>query len=99
MVKRSTPLLTKLLARVKLLTSKRGSKTALAQVLGVPVQRLHEWLSGSVEPGGETTLQLLEWVTATEASNEKPPTALQARPGENDPTKQNQNEKAKPGTK
>jgi hypothetical protein len=42
-------------------------KTKLARHLGVPPQRIRDWLAGERFPGGETALQLLEWVTAEEA--------------------------------
>lgn len=76
MVKRPTPRIDKLFSRIRRLTKTRGLKAALADALGVVPQRLHEWLSGDYEPGGETTLQLLEWVTAAEAKPKKTPPML-----------------------
>ena len=81
MVKRPTPRLDRLFFRIRRLTKERGAKASLADVLGVVPQRLHEWLSGSVEPGGETTLHLLEWVAAVEASTKRNPARAETRTG------------------
>jgi transcriptional regulator with XRE-family HTH domain len=51
-----------LLARLNKATDQRGLKTALAKFLGISLPRVSEYLSGSVEPGGELTLKLLRWV-------------------------------------
>jgi transcriptional regulator with XRE-family HTH domain len=56
-----------LLERVKHVTTARGSKSALAKYMGVPLSNVSQWLSGSREPGGETTLRLLRWVEQQEA--------------------------------
>ena len=66
MVKRPTPRLDKLRLRVLGQTAQRGSKSELAAALGVTRHQLHFWLSGTMEPGGEATLALLEWVTTAE---------------------------------
>ena len=96
MVKRPTPRIDKLFSRIRRLTKARGSKAALADALGVVPQRLHEWLSGDYEPGGETTLQLLEWVTATEAQQKEEGTrALTRMPRKTRQSKSRTNEKAK----
>lgn len=49
------------------MTLKSGSKGALAKWLKVPPPRVSEWLNGVYQPSAETTLRLLEWVTAQEA--------------------------------
>jgi hypothetical protein len=67
---------------LKRATQPRGKKTELAQFLEtrlrrpVPLPRVSEWLSGSVEPSGSVTLVLLEWVTAEEAKQKSPGSAL-----------------------
>jgi transcriptional regulator with XRE-family HTH domain len=76
MVKRQTPRLMRLFARVRRLTNDHGSKQKLADALGVVAPRLSEWLRGAVEPGGESTLHLLEWVTEKEAKLKDPDRAL-----------------------
>ena len=80
MVKRPTPRLERLLIRVRRLTRPRGSKRRLADFLGVAAPRLAEWLNGTFEPGGETTLQLLEWADAEEAPQKKSAGRVAARP-------------------
>jgi hypothetical protein len=60
-----------LLARVTRATAARGKKTALASFLGIPRQRISNWLSFDHAPNGEVTLQLLEWVQAEEAQQKK----------------------------
>ena len=62
----------KLLARVKAATAEIGMKSALAEYLNVPPQRVSEWLSGKYEPGAEVALQMLEWVQAREVENKTP---------------------------
>lgn len=53
-----------LLAEVRALTEKHGSKKALAEYLGVHPNRLTEYLSSppARRPNGETTLRLQAWV-------------------------------------
>ena len=51
-----------LLQRLRRATSKRGMKTRLAKVMGVPLANVSQWLSGVREPSGETTLRLLRWL-------------------------------------
>jgi transcriptional regulator with XRE-family HTH domain len=60
------PILPALIERLKKATEPRGKKTELAEFLSVSLPRISEWLSGDREPGGETTLQMLQWVTAQE---------------------------------
>jgi hypothetical protein len=71
MVKRLTPRLKRLFSRVRRLTKPRGSKVALAAAMGVDRRTLNDWLTERFEPGGEVTLQLLDWVTAEEAEEKK----------------------------
>lgn len=72
-----------LLVRTKRALKARGMKSALAQRLGVPRQRVTEWLSGAGAPTAAKTLELLAWVEATEASQQqKTPDVLLTRPGQ-----------------
>jgi transcriptional regulator with XRE-family HTH domain len=66
------PIMPKLIERLRHVTAERGRKTELAKRLGVSQQKVSDWLSGRVEPSGETTLRLLEWVTAEEAKTKSP---------------------------
>jgi transcriptional regulator with XRE-family HTH domain len=61
-----------LLDRLNKATNQRGMKSKLAKVMEVPLSNVSQWLSGEREPGGETTLRLLNWVIATEAKQESP---------------------------
>jgi transcriptional regulator with XRE-family HTH domain len=53
--------------RLKRATAAKGKKAELAHFLGVPRPCVSDWLSGKREPGGETTLRLLNWVERQEA--------------------------------
>ena len=61
-----------LLDRLNKATSQRGMKSELAKVMGVPLSNISQWLSGEREPGGETTLRLLQWVERQENKQECP---------------------------
>jgi len=61
-----------LLARLKAATRPLRKKSELATFLGVPQSRVSEWLNGKYEPGGEITLQLLQWVEDEEAKQKSP---------------------------
>lgn len=74
------PIMPRLRERLRKQTASRGSKTALAKILGVPRQSVNNWLSGRKEPGGETTLRLLHWVEQEEAK-QKAPDSVCAPPG------------------
>jgi hypothetical protein len=82
MVRRATPRLDKLIARIRRLTKTPGAKSRLAESLGVSRQHLHSWIRGDEpsEPGGETTLHMLEWADAEEAKRKKTRAVLRARP-------------------
>lgn len=60
------PEIKRLIARVNAKASQPGSKAELARMLDVAPARISEWLSGKNEPGGETTLRLLQWVEQQE---------------------------------
>lgn len=55
-----------LLERLREATTESGSKSALAEFLGVPLASVSRWLSGEREPGGEYVLQMLQWVEQQE---------------------------------
>ena len=71
MVRRATPKIERLIVRLKNATRQHGLRAALARKLGVPPQRLNDWMSGTNVPGGEVVLQMLEWVTAEEAKTKQ----------------------------
>lgn len=96
MVKRPTPRLDKLFAAVSRLTKARGAKGRLAEFLGVEPPRLSEWLAGEYEPGGEVTLQLLEWVTAAKAQQKKEADRASTRPARMTRLTKSENEKVQP---
>ncbi|MBI5384894.1 MAG: helix-turn-helix domain-containing protein [Verrucomicrobia bacterium] len=75
------PILPRLLERLRQATAARGSKTKLAAWLGVSPQKVTDWLSGRVEPSGETTLRLLHWVEQQERQQQQSPGSAAARPG------------------
>ena len=60
------PIMPKLLERLRKATAERGQQAKLAETLGVSPQKVNDWLSGRVEPSGETTLRLLHWVELQE---------------------------------
>jgi transcriptional regulator with XRE-family HTH domain len=60
------PQMPELLERVRKATSEKGEKSKLAELIGVPLASLSQWLSGDREPGGEYTLKLLRWVELQE---------------------------------
>lgn len=51
-----------LLADLKTATKSRGKKAELAKRFKISQASLSEWLRGKKEPGGDITLQLLNWV-------------------------------------
>lgn len=52
-------------------TEQRGSRAALARLLGVSPQALNEWLQGRSTPPSEQTLRLLRWVEQAEVEQQK----------------------------
>ena len=61
----------KMIERLKQATSPRGKKADLARFMDIDPPRVSEWLSGSRQPSGETTLRLLHWVEQQEAQQKK----------------------------
>lgn len=89
-------LLAALLTRVKRAVKPRGAKVALARDLGVPKQRVTQWLKEHNAPTAEDALRLLEWVTAAEAQQKKtPPMLLTSTGRKTRKSKVTTNEKAK----
>jgi transcriptional regulator with XRE-family HTH domain len=84
-----TSRLAELLKRARVATAARGAQSQLAEFLGARRQHVHRWLSGAQEPGGETTLRLLEWVTMAEASQSKDGGRVAPRPPRKTQTKLN----------
>ena len=64
------PLQDALLAQVRELTQRRGSRKELAAHLGIPATRLSEYLGDppTHRPSGEMTLLLQSWVTREKES-------------------------------
>jgi transcriptional regulator with XRE-family HTH domain len=58
--------LKELRVRLNQATADRGMKSRLAKFMRVPLPNVSQWLSGKREPGGETTLKLLQWVEQQE---------------------------------
>lgn len=54
------------LARLNQATRERGKRAVLARFLGVPPPKVSQWLAGDHEPGGETTLRMLQWLQQQE---------------------------------
>lgn len=66
-----TPLWNELAAAVRPHLATRGAKAKLARILGIPRQRVHDYLqAGSAAPNAERTLLLLCWVAARRAGRE-----------------------------
>jgi hypothetical protein len=59
----------------------RGKKAELARFLGAPLSSVSRWLSGLQEPGGETTLRLLQWVEQEERQQKESPASVNAPAG------------------
>lgn len=47
-----------------------NAKARLGRYLGVPRQRVTDYLNGRRQPDGETTLRLLHWLAATRAGHD-----------------------------
>lgn len=78
----------------------RGLRSRLAEHLGVTRQRVTQWLNEDREPGGETTLSLLEWVKAEEAKQKRPGDASNTARTETRPAKKSHsNENRRSGPK
>ena len=73
--------LANLLKRLNRTTATKGMKAELASCLGVPRSCISDWLSGRREPGGETTLKLLNWVERQEAHQTTRPGGALTPPG------------------
>jgi hypothetical protein len=68
--KKPTPLLDALLNRIEAVCE---NKSELARHLGVDRRYVHNWVTTrKIEPSGEVTLRLLEWVQAEEDKQRTP---------------------------
>jgi hypothetical protein len=67
----ATPLWNEIVRRAEPHLKRRGQKAQLARILGIPRQRLHDYLkTGRACPDAERTLLLLCWVAAREQGRE-----------------------------
>lgn len=64
-------------AKLREATKPRGSKSALAKLMGVSRQRMNDWLKGTRCPSPETTLRLAKW--ASQAEQQKCAAPVEAR--------------------
>ena len=71
MRKSESSLWKQLRGRLAAATSRPGEKSRLAKTLGVTRQAVSEWTRGMNAPSAETTLRLLQWVTAEEAQSKQ----------------------------
>ncbi len=81
-----TPLWNSLVPELRRALLPHGSKARLARHLGIPRQRLQDYLkSGTRVPDGETTLRLLHWLGEMRAGRDPsalvPPDPLRFPPG------------------
>ena len=84
-----------LIDRLRKATSEYGMKSRLAESFGVPLASISQWLSGEREPGGETTLRLLNWVESQE-QKQKSPGGVLPPPGPKTQFSKSHHEKPKP---
>jgi hypothetical protein len=84
-----------LLGRLKRATAIRGRKAELARFLGVPAQRLYEWLAGRHVPGADVTLRILNWVRDQEIEQNRGPGCVLAPPEPKTQLERNQHAKPK----
>lgn len=82
--------------RLGIAVGRSGAKgVELAQVFGVSKAAFSQWLTGKTSPTADTTLQLLEWVSAEEAKQITPASAINTREGKQ--TRKGNDEKSKTG--
>lgn len=68
----STPLWNSLVKEVRVELRRRGDKVRLARLLGLPRQRVHDFLVGRGRmPDAERTLLLMEWLVIARRHREK----------------------------
>jgi len=58
--------LPKLIERLQNATKERGQRAELAREFKISPQQVNDWLHGRMEPSGEYTLRLLQWVEQQE---------------------------------
>jgi hypothetical protein len=73
--------------RIRAATRERGDRVKLAREFGVTPQAVAKWLSGASAPTAETTLRLLDFVTAKEAKPKTSAGLLEAGPARKNQTK------------
>lgn len=66
-----TPLWNELRAQLRPHLKAHGSQANLARILGLPRQRINDFITGKKMPDAERTLQLLAWLLAAQR-NRKP---------------------------
>jgi hypothetical protein len=94
-MKSEIPDMQELVQLLRTATMKRGMKSSLARAMDVDLPRISEWLAGSREPSGETTLRLLQWVELQERQQHKSPGSALTRPEPKTQSTQGSNEKRK----
>ena len=70
----------KLRERLIMATAVRGQKSALARWMGTSLSSVSHWLSGNVQPSGETALRLLHWVQRQEDKQQQSASSVIAPP-------------------
>ncbi len=88
-----------LLADLNRLSEGHRKKTELAEFLGAPLASVSRWLSGEREPGGETTLRLIQWVEQQERQQKKGPGSATTPPEPKTQSKVSNEKKPESGRK
>ena len=69
----NTPLWNALVLEMRPLLKRRGAKAVLARMLGLPRQRIHDYVVGRGRmPDAERTLLLMEWLAVRKRPANKP---------------------------
>ena len=79
--------------RLSLATASKGARTALARSFRVTSAAVSQWLSGKAAPKADTTLRLLQWVTAEEAKQKSAPALRSTRPAQKTRKRKSKHEK------
>ncbi|MCU0792471.1 MAG: hypothetical protein MUE42_06395 [Opitutaceae bacterium] len=66
----ATPLWDVMAAQLRVATARRGVRARLARHLGLPRQRLNDFLHKHRQPDADITLRLLHWLTELEAGRD-----------------------------
>jgi transcriptional regulator with XRE-family HTH domain len=86
-----------LMKRVQRAIQSHGTQGDFARSFGVSEQTVSAWLSSEREPGGETTLRLLQWVEQQEAQQQKSPDSALTPPGPKAQVRKSNHEKPNSG--